>query len=339
MNTTILALALAAVILIAVAYIIRSFNHVIGDLFKTHITPSNLYRKELDRHPILDWNYYDTFVQTIRQFGCTSMVNFSVTPMNNVVCRGSVTRTGLVNLLEEFDFTGNGLTSSLRDNLIKVFEDRTLITQLINGDYLHLTYHSQGDNHFVLEITYARKEAEGSGISYIGNAAREYWTLEPATTDLSLADIFLLGIGDFKFTEQLPQKYNDNLQSLISVTNCLTGGFGKYRFVLNSLDINSTKSSTPTLYSSFILQDKPSSFWLNGLNELALDEEFGLFMVSQGMPLVKYNINAHGGFIRIDHGEYHHDITVGLTEMINEHGDIRLDITIVKRRNKVLAAA
>lgn len=337
MNITILTLSVVALLLIAVIILIRSQTHIISDVLTKFIAPKQTY--DTDRsQDILDWEYYGKYVETIRMYGCTSMINYKVTATDNVVCVGSVTRRGIMDVLEDFGFIGNGLSSALSDNLITTFSERTLITILPSGDYLQLNYQIESNEHYFITLRYLLSEDDNTAKSYIGNTALEYWIPHEEDDTGSLADVFLKGIDDFCFADKLPTKYNDNLSTLISLTNSITGERDGRKFKLTSLDINSTKSSTPTLYCSFTLDNPPSSFDFRGLNDLNVSEEFARWMVSQGEPVSKYSIQHNGGYIHILDGEYTYDVRLLIHPPTPTEGDIRLDITIVKRRNKSIAA-
>ena len=330
MDTDTLALVIIGLILFTVLYTLQHSHSIIKDIVTLlKNTPS-------DEKEYVDSELYIQHVKTIRMYGYLDSTNYKVHVGDADICSGGVTRRGLVTLMEDIGFPTRCLLSPLGKNLINAFAERRLIGQLSDDGYIILTYTVVNADHYQVYLEYSPVYHEDAHYDYIGNTVRDVYLIDEDGLNYTLTDVLLRNYSLFNMAGELPDKYDSLFRTLISLGNCITGVCEKHAFEMVAMDINSPKSSTPTLYVRYVLPNAPSDIELCGIDSISIEEEFNRFIISQGNPLISHSLHTMGGKARVVNDQWYEDIKLNLTPSEDELNSrsYYIDITITKRRLK-----
>lgn len=281
---------------------------------------------------------YKPLLDTIRLHGYTEYIHYQVTAKDPSICAGGVTRRGLLSLMEDIGFPYRILHTPAGQLVINAMENRNLIGELDDDHQIVLTYQIMNDDHYQVQLTYQPTYADDTVVDTLGNSVNDMWLIEDEDSGLTLTDILLKDVAKFELDGELPAKYHSNFTSLLRLGSCITGASRGHSFQFESLDINSVKSSNPTIYARFTIKDAPSTLAFTGLAGKTIGEEFNQFMISQEHPLISHELATNHGTLRTINNEWYEDITLTLSPYqgeANEKEGYYLDIRISKRRPKV----
>ena len=333
-NALLLALVILGILIFAsiwLNFVSQRISHeMLEFLHKTH--------QESKEPDYVDSDLYKPLVDLFRLHGYTDWVNYRVSVTDNVICRGGVTRRGLVSLLGDVGFPSQILHTPMGMVVIKSMVGRRIIGCLDSYSQIDMTFDMISEDHYKVVLRYTPTYADDCYIDRYGNAVDDMW-LTGDDLHTTVTDIILKDFTKFSVSDSLPAKYHDNFRTLMNLGSCITGANEKYKFEFASLDINSTKSSNPTLYARMTMKQAPGYLMIAGLDGCTVGEEFNQYMISQHDQVVKYALGATYGYLRTLRDGWYEDIQLillpydGRDESNLEEG-YYLDITITKRRAK-----